>query len=72
MPDSCVGVSLTVAKAFRAKAVRSYRAVAKACAPKLCRRIETIAKACTPKLCIVERTGQEAEAKTDVILALRR
>ena len=83
MPDSCAGVSLAVAmafraksvvvaKAFRAKAVCAYRAVAMACAPKLCRRIETIAKACAPKLCTVERTGQEAEAKIGVILALRR
>ena len=50
MPDSCAGVSLAVAmafrakavviaKAFHAKAVRAYRAVAKACAPKLCWRI---------------------------------
>ena len=45
-----------VAKAFRAKAVRAYRSVAKACAP---------------KLCTVKRTGQEAEAKIGVILALR-
>ena len=58
--------------AFRTKAVRAYRAVAKACASKLCRRNETIAKACMPKLCNVERTGQEAEAKIGVILALRR
>ena len=85
MPDSSAGVSLTVAKAFRAKsvraywvvarafcakAVRAYRAVAKACAPKLCGRIESTAKACVPKLCSVERTGQEAEAKIGVILAL--
>ena len=50
MSDSCAGVSLAVAmafrtkavvvaKAFRAQAVRAYRAVAKACAPNLCRRI---------------------------------
>ena len=57
MPDSCADVSLTVAKAFRAKAVQTYRAVA---------------KACTPKLCTVERMGQEAEAKIGVILALHR
>ena len=55
MPGSCAGVSLVVAVA---------------CAPKLCRRIETIAKAWAPKLCTVERTGQEAEAKIGVILAL--
>ena len=53
----CVGVSFAVAKAFRAKAVRAYRAVA---------------NACTPKLCTVEQTGEEAEAKIGVILALRR
>ena len=61
---------MVVAKAFRAKAVRAYRAVAKVCAPKLCRRIDTIAKACAPKLCTVERTDQKAEAKIGVILAL--
>ena len=68
MQNSCVGVSLTLAMAFRtkavvvanafhAKAVRAYRAVAKACAPNLCRLIETIAKACMPKLRTVEQTG---------------
>ena len=62
--------AVVVAKAFRAKAVRVYRAVAKACVPKLCRHIETIAKACVLKLCTVERTGQEAKAKIGVILAL--
>ena len=60
--------AVVVAKAFRAKAVRAYRAVAKACASKLCKRIETIAKACAPKHCTVERIGQEA--KIGVILAL--
>ena len=49
--------AVVVAKAFRAKAVRAYGALAKACAP---------------KLCTVERTGQEAEAKIGVILALCR
>ena len=71
MPNSCAGVSFTVAMAFRAKAVRTSRCGNYGCfAPKLCGRIEAIAKACVPKLCTVERTGQEAEAKIGVILAL--
>ena len=57
----------------RAKAVRTSRGGSYGCfAPKLCGRNETIAKACVPKLCTVERTGQEAEAKIGVFLALRR
>ena len=54
MPDSCAGVSFTVAMALSSQiAVRTYRGGG------------------APKLCTVERTGQEAEAKIGVILALR-
>ena len=55
---SCAGIPLTVAMALSCRiAVWAYCAVARLFAP---------------KLCTVERTGQEAEAKIGVILALCR
>ena len=48
--QSCAGVSFTVAKATRAKAVREYRRVAKALRAKAVREYRTVAKACAPKL----------------------
>ena len=74
MPESCAGVSLAVAMAFRAKAVvvaKAFHAkavvVAKAFRAKAVRVYRAVAKACAPKLCTVERMGQELEAKIGIV-----
>ena len=52
VPDSRVGVSLAVAMAFCAKAVRTYRGGSYGCfAPKLCGSIEAVAMAVSRQSC---------------------